>query len=118
MENEKEIRTDEWITPPNQKFSYEIYWPYKEAFNPLSTRVNIYVRLPDNKTYVGTFVTTRQFEEWFKEFRVSGHYASGSYIPGGLDIIAEEISHKTIEKTIEDLLKTQEFYNYFKTKEE
>jgi len=47
---------------------------------------------------------------WFERFRINGEFRNGTYIPLSCqNILVRDISHKTIEDAIDDLLKTNGF---------
>lgn len=112
MEN---LRLNQWITPNETRFSYEIFWPYSDVFNPDQTTVDVYVRLKeDSKTYVGTFITLSELFYRFDRFSKNGECANGTYLfLGDKEIILRKITHSSIEITLEDLIKQEYFKEHF-----
>ena len=113
----EQISINEWITPEQRRFSYKLYWPFSDIFNPDQTIVDINVKLKeDTKTYIGTFLTLEELASWFDRFAQNGEYANGTYIPFGeknKEFLLKRISHSAIETTLTDLLEKDEFLNYF-----
>ena len=107
-----------WIDSNTGNFQYKIFWPYSEEFNPKREAVDIYVRIPADREiprgdYIGTFITFKHVK-WLREgYKETGECAHGAYFPGDNLIFVDEISHKIIEATLEDLLKKPEFKGCF-----
>lgn len=121
MKQNNNIKLNEWINSEKGKFSYKIYWPFSDGFNPDKVIVEVYARLEgDSKRYVGTFLTLEELNNWFDRFKQNGEYSNGAYIPLGRDnpeLLLKKVSHQAVEKTLEDLLKKDEFQKYFEKAE-
>ena len=109
------IALNEWITPEQRRFSYQIYWPFSDEFNPDQTTVDVYVRLKEEpKRYVGTFITLEELSYRFDRFSKNGECANGTYLSlWDKEIVLKKITHKNIEITIEDLIKENHFIRHF-----
>ena len=59
--------------------------------------------------------TSWEIDEEFEINQKSGKYANGTYHPLEGQLVVQEISHKIIEITLEDLLQTGQFEKYFES---
>ncbi len=107
------LRVNEWITPEERNFSYKIFWPYVE--NPLENdeTIDVFVRFKSEE-YVITYLTINESQRWFERAKKYGNYANGVYIPlGGNEILLEQITNESVQKSIEDLISRGDFFRYF-----
>lgn len=111
--NVRDIRLNEDIESANGKFTYQLFWPYADELNPNKDIIDVFVKYEDTE-YVGSFVTVKELESWFERFRKNGDYCNGTYIPlNEKEILLKQIREDDIEKTIEDLIKKEEFDKFF-----
>lgn len=117
MTETNDLRINEWIQPNGKNFCYKIFWPYADEPLENDELIDVYVKLDkQEKRYVGTFLTPKEFERWFKRFKENGEYSHGSYIPlGKKEILLEKISNNVIEKTLEHLISESKFSEYFES---
>lgn len=112
---EIQLVLNEWINPDNRNYSYMLLWPYKETLDPIRCYVDVDIRFKgSDRKYKGSFLTISELQSWFERFKNNGEYLNGTYIPLEREILLEEMTSRAIEQTIEELVKREDFFRYFK----
>lgn len=115
MEKKSSLKLNEWISPNNRDYSYQLYWPYSEELDPDSETLDVHVKKNDSREeYWGTFVTLQEIQHLLLNYKKTGENKYGVYLSVIQELIVEELSRDTIEKTIEDLLEKRLFEEMFK----
>lgn len=96
------------------KPEYELYFvtPIEKVKYPDDDNIDVEVNI-EGVTYFATFITTRNIETILFRYARSGECAQGMYFWASNIIIIKSICESTIRKTIEDLIKSGEFYKAF-----
>ena len=91
------------ITYQGPTFSFGVYWPYKEPFDPINSQADIHLQI-NNQTYVGSVITVRHLQ--VKEDR---------YKEGDLEtlLLVPEITQGIIADRIKLLLEQNSLTEYF-----
>ena len=92
-----------------QKFKINILRDANEI-NADNDNVDVEVTLHDGAVYSATFFTLKNISGLLQNYRLTGECARGTYIWSADMIIVEVISVETINKSIEDLISTEEIY--------
>ena len=91
-----------------EEYNYRIIYFYKEPINPEKDCVDFEVECK-GKLYKGTFITPKCIDERLKNYEKTGENGDGSYFWAKGMIIIKEITNETIEKTLIDLIKRNDF---------
>lgn len=78
-----------------------------QAIDPECDAVDVTVELDGEGRYAAVFGTTQWIAERFKYYRVSGECAGGLYFWTSDLIIVERLTLEVIQRTVEDLIRTQ-----------
>jgi hypothetical protein len=84
-----------------------------QLWDPVADNLDIEVRFVDGRRYGATFFTTKNIDILFKKNRATGECAGGLYLWSANMIIVEELSMDVIERTVDDLMKQEEFEKSF-----
>jgi hypothetical protein len=82
------------------------------AVDPINDNVDVCVTL-NNEEYPSTFFTLKNVETLMNRWRESGEHASGLYFWAADLVIVRELTQDTVQRTIEDLLRSGAFPRAF-----
>lgn len=81
-----------------------------EIENSKDENIDVFVRFKNGEEYVVSFFTIENLKKLISKNRISGEQLSGLYFWSSDMIIIQEIDKDKMKLTIEDLLKTSDFY--------
>ena len=84
-----------------------------DGVNNINCNVDVEVRLSDGNKYVATFFTMENLKELFDKFQHTGECANGLYVWATQMIVVRDLSPRTIQRTIENLLEEGELEKAF-----
>ena len=79
----------------------------------INDNLDVIVRFASGKEYAATFFTLANIEMIMKRYALSGECLRGKYFWSSSMIIVRDLTRKTIEETVEDLLESGEFEAVF-----
>jgi outer membrane translocation and assembly module TamA len=93
---------------------YEISIAYREQkIDPADDNVDVEVRLESGERYIATFFTLKNIQRLTDGYKASGECNSGQYFWAANMLIIRDLSEKTIQQTIADLVANGEFKQVF-----
>ena len=84
-----------------------------QVWDPASDNVDVEVALADGSRFGATFFTLKNIERLFQKNRDTGECGGGIYLWAANMILVQELTIEAIQKTVRDLLDTEEFYSAF-----
>ncbi len=96
-----------------EKYTFKIYFPGEEKINPNNESVDLIVNKMGKK-YTGTLMTLNYLNNIFNKNKETGECANGSYFCMERLVIVNDLKKETIKKTLDGLIETGEFKDYFR----
>jgi hypothetical protein len=84
-----------------------------QLWDAVTDNVDVEVTLADGRRFGATFFTVQNIQKLFDKNRATGECAGGLYLWAANMILVERISVDVIERTVEELLGTDEFFSVF-----
>jgi hypothetical protein len=85
----------------------------RQAWDRSNDNVDVLVQFPDSTAYAATFFTLENIKSLIESYKESGECDSGLYFWCAEMIIVEELSLEVMERTVESLLREDEFSKVF-----
>lgn len=92
--------------------NFKIFKGSKEL-NLINDNVDVEVLLDNGKRYAATFFTIKNIVSILNRYKKTKECCSGSYFWASDMIIVDSLDENVINKTIQDLIKNEEFYTAF-----
>ncbi|MCO6514849.1 MAG: hypothetical protein J6589_10365 [Snodgrassella sp.] len=86
---------------------------YDQDFNQVNDNVDVEVFLDNGKRYAATFFTIENIISILNKYKETKECCNGLYFWASDMIIVENLNDKVINKTIQDLIKNEEFHHAF-----
>jgi hypothetical protein len=84
-----------------------------QVWDPSTDNVDVEVTLAEGGRFGATFFTLESVHRLFQKNRVTGECAGGLYLWAADMILVDLLTTEVIQKTVEDLLATGEFFSAF-----
>ena len=81
--------------------------------NPEDDNVDVFVYFADGRKFVATFFTVSNIRSVMRKDRGTGECAGGLYFWASNMIVVERLDRETIERTVADLMRSNEFAKAF-----
>jgi len=95
-----------------ENYTFKIYFPGENELDKTNEAVDLIVK-KDGKEYTGSLITLRHLNELFVKNQGTRECANGSYFPILKQIVIRNLEKETIKKTLDDLIKRNEFDYFF-----
>ncbi|MWP47531.1 hypothetical protein [Gilliamella sp. Pas-s27] len=86
---------------------------YDQDLNQVTDNVDVEVFLDNGKRYAATFFTIENIISILNKYKETKECCNGLYFWASDMIIVENLNDKVINKTIQDLIKNEEFHHAF-----
>ncbi|PIT09529.1 hypothetical protein [Snodgrassella alvi] len=86
---------------------------YDQDLNQVNDNVDVEVFLDNGKRYAATFFTIENIISILNKYKETKECCNGLYFWASDMIIVENLNDKVINKTIQDLIKNEEFHHAF-----
>ncbi|MWN90002.1 hypothetical protein GQ597_04675 [Gilliamella sp. Pra-s65] len=86
---------------------------YDQDLNQVTDNVDVEVFLDNGKRYAATFFTIENIISILNKYKETKECCNGLYFGASDMIIVENLNDKVINKTIQDLIKNEEFHHAF-----
>ncbi|OCG14591.1 hypothetical protein A9G28_05175 [Gilliamella sp. Fer1-1] len=86
---------------------------YDRDLNQVNDNVDVEVFLDNGKRYAATFFTIENIISILNKYKETKECCNGLYFWASDMIIVESLNDKVINKTIQDLIKNEEFHHVF-----
>ncbi|NUF50230.1 hypothetical protein [Gilliamella sp. ESL0250] len=86
---------------------------YDQDVNVVNDNVDVEVCLDNGKRYVATFFTIENIISILSRYKETKECCNGLYFWASDMIIVESLDNNVINKTIQDLIKNEEFHHAF-----
>jgi hypothetical protein len=97
-----------------EKIRYKIVHPYLEKIDSQNDFLDIEVEIGTEK-YRGSITTTKFVEEKLETYKQTGENKDGSYFCAKGMIILKDLKHRTIRRTIEDLIDRNDLKDFLES---
>ena len=84
-----------------------------QIWDPADDNVDVEVTLADGVRFGATFFTVKNVETLFRKNRETGECGGGIYLWATNMILVEELTMEVLEKAVQDLMDSEEFYSAF-----
>jgi hypothetical protein len=96
---------------PTRDFCVRVVGPH--LWDPAADNVDVEVTFADGHRFGATFFTVKNVELLFEKNRVTGECGGGVYLWATNMILVQELTMEVIQRTVQDLLNSDEFLSAF-----
>lgn len=95
---------------PSADVPYTIDWVNDEfGIDPDDDNVDVIVKFVTGERFTATFFAFQNLRSLMEKYRESGECAGGLYLWSSHMIVVKRLTRDTVERTVADLLETNEF---------